>query len=429
MQLILKRACAGFLWLLLLLPALQAKFRWLPELPLAGAYTVAPRAEWSRAGMADNSYQGALERYLEDRIGFRTFVIRLRNQLGYSVFHESWASSMGVGRHGVLFEVPMDAYLGTDYVGDAEVALNVRRFRVVQDTLARHGVQLVFVIAPGKPRVMAESLPPAIATSPRTLSNYEAYAKALPAAGVHTLDFSRALRRWKRTAPYPVATTGGAHWSMYGGLLAADSLFAYLRHTLHVTPAPFRTTGYDLTTTPRDTDDDLAKTLNLLWPAGTEQLAYPKLEFPGLPAGQARPNLLLIADSFGWTWASTVLEQTFSDQSRYWYYNTEVVWPGNTPEGRDLSQLKRRDQYLGRDVIVVMFNERNLAKFDKGFSREVFNLFYPLQPADHARYAALMRELRAQATWEESTAADFEMKLGQRVADAISREQLNMAKR
>lgn len=428
MQAILKGVCGGFLWLLLLMPALQAKFRWLPETPLDGAYTVAPRAEWSLAGMADNSYQNALEHYVEDRIGFRNFVIRLRNQLGYSLFHESWASSMGVGRHGVLFELPMNAYLGNDYVGDATVAFNVRRFKAVQDTLARHGVQLVFAIAPGKARLMSEYLPAAIANSPRSRSNYEAYAKALPAAGVHVLDFSQALRRWKRTAPYPLATKGGAHWSMYGGLRAADSLFAYMRQTLHVVPAPFKVAGYELTTTPRNTDDDLAKTLNLVWVDNQEQLAYPKLQFPGLPAGQAKPNLLLIADSFGWTWAYTVLENTFSDKSRYWYYNWEMAWPANTPEGRDLSLLKRRDQYLSRDVIVVMFNEGNLVKFDKGFSQEVFNLFYPLQPADHARFAAVVSELRAKATWEESTADDFEQKTGQQAADLVSLERLNTSK-
>ncbi|MFD1467931.1 hypothetical protein ACFQ48_06820 [Hymenobacter caeli] len=420
-----KRLLFGFLLLLLLVPALQAKFHWLDEVPLGGAYTVAPRPEFSWASLVDNTFQPALERYLEDRIGFRGFFVRLRNQLGYSVFHESWAGNFAVGRGGVLFEQePIDAYLGRDYVGDEEVRFNARRFRSAQDSLARHGVQVVFVIAPSKATFMPENLPRAARAQPRARTNYAAYAAALPAAGVHVLDFSRAFRQWRRTAPYPLFTKGGTHWSMYGGVRAADSLLAYLRHTLGVRPAPLRITGYEQSTTPRETDADLVTALNLLVAPASEPLAYPQLEFPPLGPGQAKPNLLLVADSFGWTWMYTHIPNCFSDQTRYWYYNAEVAWPDveQTPEGRDLAQLKTRAQYLARDVIVVMFNERNLVTFDKGFSRDVFNVFHPTTAADNARFNALVDEFRRKATWEEQAQEGFEQRIGAKASAILDRE-------
>lgn len=420
---VFKRFCGTLLLLLLLLPALQAKLRWAPEASLNGAFELAPRIKFSIAGLTENSFQPALERYLEDRIGFRGFLIRLRNQLGYSVFRESWANHMVVGRHRVLFEREyIDAYLGTDYVGDEEVRFNTRRLRLVQDSLARHGVPLVFIIAPSKATFMPENMPTAArqqASARARRTNYDAYARALPAAGVHVLDMSRAFRRWKPTAPHPLFTTGGTHWSMYGGMRAADTLQTYLRQVLGVRPVPFQVTGTELTTSPRDTDDDITKTLNLLVVPHTEELAYPSLDFRPNPADPPAPNLLLIADSFGWTWVyNNFFSKSFSEKSHYWYYNWTIARPENPPQGPDIIKYKNRQQYLGRDVIVVMFNELNLKEFDKGFSRELFNIFCPYHPADYTRYAALIAEQRTKATWEESAQEGFEHHITE-VANAI----------
>ena len=185
MPTLLKRLCGGFLLLLLLLPALQAKLGWINDMPLDGVFEVAPHPELSAAGLRDNSYQPALEQYLEDRIGFRGLLIRLRNQLGYSVFDESRAASLAVGRDKHLFGWDyINAYLGRSFVGEDVVRFNVRRLRSVQDSLARHGVPLVFVIAPSKVTFMPENLPWRARQQPRTRTNYAAYAAAMQAAGV-----------------------------------------------------------------------------------------------------------------------------------------------------------------------------------------------------------------------------------------------------
>lgn len=424
----LKRLCLVLLSLPLLLPVGQAWLHWFVEKPLDGAYEQAARPELSPNGLLDNTYQPALERYVEEQVGFRPYLIRLRNQVVFGLFQESRARNFAVGRYPVLFEqVYIDAYLGHDYRGEEEIRFNAQRLRSVQDSLARHGVRLVFAIAPSKATFMPENLPAAVRRQGRSRTNYAAYAAALPAAGVHVLDFSAAFRRWKRTAPYPLFAPGGTHWSMYGGARAADSLAQYLRRRLQVPCAPFRLDSVELATRPRETDGDIVKALNLLWRPPSGKLAYPKLCFGVLPAGNAKPNLLLIADSFGWTWIyNHFFEGSFAAASRYWYYNAAVAWPGSerTPEGRDLSQLKRLNQYLGRDVIVVMFNEAGLAQFDRGFSRELFNLFHPYTAADHARYAALMADFRRKATWEESVREDFEQRLNLAAGAALDRERL-----
>lgn len=426
MVLLFKRLLLGLLLAILLLPAVQAELHWVKEKPLNGAFEVAPPAKFNAAGLLANAYQPALERYLEDRIGFRSILIRLRNQLQYSLFQMSPAANFAVGRHRTLFEQAyIDAYLGTDYVGDDQVRFNARRFRSVQDTLANHGVRLVFVIAPSKATFMPENLPPAVRQRARARSNYAAYAQALPAAGVHLLDLSRAFRQWKRTSPYPLFAPGGTHWSLYGGARAADSLRAYLHDSLQLAPAAFGLGQPELTTKPRDTDADIAAAMNLLFAPRAGTLAYPRLEFHPRPAGPPKPNLLLVADSFGWTWITNgFFDGAFADQSRYWYYNGEVAWPGpeRTPEGRDINQLKRREQYLARDVVVLMFSEYGLAEFDRGFSRELYTLFRPYTPAEQAHYVLLVEELRQKAAWEDAVKDGFEQRISTTANARLDRE-------
>lgn len=425
---IIKQLCCGLLWLLLLAPALQAKWQWIPVPALNGVYELAPKAEFSVEALFANRFQPALESYLEDRIGFRSWLIQLRNQLGYSVFNESWANHIAVGRDHRLFPPEdLDAYVGTDYVGDEQIQFDARRARAVQDTLARHGVQLVYVLAPGKADFMPEYMPWNYRHRVPTRSNYRAYAEALPAAGVHVVDMAQAFRQWKVASPYPLFTPGGMHWSTYGAARAADSLQRYLRQTLHVAAAPFQLSAPEITTTARDSDDDLAKTLNLIAADPPGKLAYPKLEFDPIPPTQAKPNILLIGDSFGWPIVnSQFLTGSFSPQSRYWYYNSEVAWPGPelTPEGRDIQQQKNRGQYLSRDVIMVLFYTRNLHTFDKGFSQEVFRLFTPYTAANTTRREALLQKMRAKASWEESTKPDFEQHLADTVNLLMDRERL-----
>src|SRR5690349_14354700 len=99
----MKRALFLVLLLLLLVPGLQAKFQWLAETPLAGAYVQAPHPEFSVQSLLAGTYQPQLEQYLEDRIGFRSGLIRLRNQLSFSLLRVARSSDLVIGRHDVLF--------------------------------------------------------------------------------------------------------------------------------------------------------------------------------------------------------------------------------------------------------------------------------------------------------------------------------------
>lgn len=378
-----KQRVFGALLLLLLLPAIQTwlNIKIFRTSPLAGYAEPAPRPTLTWQSLRDNTYQPALERYLTEHIGFHDLLIRPRNQLAYSLFEQTRAHGVIMGQDKTLFEKdPILGYLGLDTVPSEEVRANVQRFRVVQDTLARRGKLLVFVIAPSKAAIYPELLPAPYHGQQPHRSNYDRYAASMREAGLNVLDFGALFRQWKDTSSYPLFARGGIHWSGYGLTLAADTLFPYLEQRAHLNLPDFRRTGLEVTTTPRHPDGDMTKALNLLWDPTSLPLGYPTVQFPPLRSGQRRPRLLVVGDSFVWNFIEQYpyLDSLFAPDSRFWYYNQVVVWRKQHDQltgETNVAQLDRKAELLRFDIVLVLFNEHNLKVFDQGFSQDALRAF------------------------------------------------------
>jgi hypothetical protein len=378
-----KRWILGGLLLLLVLPALQGwlNMKFLRTSPLAGYSEPAPRPTFTWDSLRNNTYQPALERYLTEHIGLHDQLIRPRNQVAYSLFGQTRARQVVMGERGFLFEeAPILSYLGQDTVSKAEILSHVGQFRALQDTLARRGKLLVFVLAPGKAALYPEMLPAAYRNRRRVPSNYERYAPRMREAGLNVFDLAALFRQWKDTASYPLFPRGGIHWSGYGLTLAADTLFPYLEQRAHLDLPDFRRTGLEVSTQPRHPDADMTKALNLLWNPTDGPLGYPTVRFEPVRAGQRRPHLLVAGDSFVWSLIEQYpyLDSLFTPDSRFWYYNKEVVWrkyqdkvPGETV----VANLDRKAEILRADIVLVLFTEHNLIYFDHGFSQGALEAF------------------------------------------------------
>lgn len=378
-----KRVLLGLLLALLLLPAVQT---WLNikilRSNLSGYEAKAPKPGWHLDSLLGGTYQPALERYATEHLGLREQLIRPRNQLAYSLFGRSSNQQIIIGHDGALFEAgTIGAALGqTAPVPGAELRQHVREFRQLQDSLARRGKLLVLAIPPAKAAFYAELLPEAYRAAPHADSTtYQRYAAALRTAGVNVVDFVPVFQRWKAAAPYPLFPRGGTHWSGYGVVRAADTLFRYVARRGGFRLRDVRVGPPEVSTTPRYTDHDLAQTLNMLWEPAAWPLAYPTVEFGPPQPGQSRPRLLLVGDSFGWSFIEfyPYAAELFGPDSHYWYYNREVQWTNDNPthhvpeEQYEVGRLNRREQLAAHDVVVVLVNEANLVSFDFGFSADM----------------------------------------------------------
>lgn len=404
----LKRLCFALPLLLLLLPSLQARFEWF-DMEKLGGYTgtePAPHPTFSWEALLDNSYQTNLEHYLEDRVGFREGMIRLRNQVAYSLLKVSKANKVLVGDDNVLLdETAIRAYLGQNFVGEKKIQTDVRKFKAVQDTLARRGILLVFAIAPDKANYYAAQQPAYFRRQPRTETNYAAYARQMRASGVNLLDFAQAFDKWRDTASYPLFPRGGIHWSGYGITLAADTLIHYLEQHGKF-DLPDITVGHiNVTDEPYDTDNDVAKAMNLLWQPPAYRMRYTFIEPHAPKPGQQKPSLLLVGDSFCWSFLGfyPYFQNLFDDKLQFWYYNSQVEWgaPADNPYGHDVHALNRKAEILARKVVLVLFTQHNLVGFDGGFSRDAYNLFNPYTRADSVKITALERQISQKPNLED----------------------------
>lgn len=378
-----KRRIFGVLLLLWLLPAIQSGlnmkvFRAQPP----GYEAPVPRPVISIKGLWSSSFQSGLEQYATQKLGFRKWLLRPRNQVIYSLFNKMCLPVVQ-GRHGMLFEkTPLLAALGrVPALSPAEVQARVQRLRVVQDTLARRGKLLLFVIAPSKASIYPENWPDSCQGWGHQLTNYERLRGPLQASGINLLDLGTVFRTWKKTSPYPLFPQGGIHWSAYGLTRAADTLrrFFNARSRFHL-PA-VRQTGLRVGEAPRGTDDDLLKLQNMFFdPLPNPPLAYPDLVFAAPAAGQPLPRVLLIADSFAWSMIEfyPYLDSWFGPGSQFWFYNNEVAWSkedGGAPVSTVVAEHDLRAELASHDVVLLLFSEQSLLQADFGFTEKALLTF------------------------------------------------------
>lgn len=368
-----KRRLLRTLFILCLLPALQTglnmKFF---RLPGVGFELPRRRPGFSWAALLAGTYQDSLEHYAAQKLGFRYWLIRPRNQLRFTLFSQSSTPEIVIGKQHQLFERgPLQGYLNRQrQISEAEIRERVRVLRAVQDSLARRGKLLLFAIAPAKPSFYSELLPDSCRSLGTPARNYRLHAQAMHNAGINVVDFSALFKAWKATSPYPLFSPGGTHWSGYGVTRAADTLFRLMEQRGRFRLPQWHHSELEISWTPRSTDDDLARVLNLLVPSAVP-LAYPALSFDPPRNGRAQPRLLLVGDSFGYSLFQfyPYLQHLCAPGSHFWYYNQEVQYPRDNGPVPRVSDLNLREQLAAHDVVLLLFTEHNLADFDQQFSQ------------------------------------------------------------
>lgn len=397
---------------MVLVPVLQGRFHFSKEAGLHGAFAEVARPTLTWDSLRANTYQPALEQYMEEQLGFRAYLVRLRNQLKFSLFRTLESREILVGQHNMLFQPSAVAsYAGHDCLPAAEVRFRVRRLRAVQRALRQHGVQFLFVLAPGKARLYPENLPPAQRPAPGTPTNYTRFTAALQADSVALLNFVPVFAHWKSTRPYPLFPSAGAHWSGYGATLAADTLLRCLEQLGQLRFPLVRTVGppriVHTADSLRGTDNDLSWLMNLMWLPAATPLAYRQLAFAPPGPGQMRPSALFVGDSFTWGLMlfSPYMQREFAEDTRFWYYNNAVHLPDSVyhDTGQKVADLNLRQQLESRRFVVLVLTEHNLAENEFGFTEQVYHLYHPLTAADQTAIDKLAEKLTSQATWEEQT--------------------------
>ena len=366
-----------FLFIILLLPFIQQYFPFITSEPLYGYLPAAPDFGFSWSKWWAGTYRDEKGTYINDNIGFRPDLIRANNQVDYTLFNKINTSNVVAGsNHSLYMGTYIDCYFGKDYIGYDAILEKMKKFRALSDTLARLGKSLILVHSPSKEFMYPEYIPGSFKNTTRSTTNFETYLRIGDSLKINQLDFNTWFCSMKNTSKELLYPKQGIHWSVYGSYLAADSLIKYIEklRNIHM-PHPVWTRIVH-TDQPRDSDNDIEKILNLIYPVTTEIFSYPEVSYTDDPA-MVKPNVIYIGDSFLQIWLTDGVMAHVNKNWQFWllFY---LVFEG--PDGRQQKNIPEYDwinAINNTDCIVLMNTSINLSLLGHGFIEKAYDHYFP----------------------------------------------------
>ena len=348
------------------------KYGFVVDKKLSGVFTYLTPKELKFKSWFDGSFQENRNAFTEENIAFRNWLVKLKNQIHFSLFKESGNKTVVVGKDNVLFEKRyLDSYIGKDYLGEKEVYKRTKQLEAVQAKLQKKGKQLLVILAPSKPHLFSDKLPIEFAPQPTVNSNYKAFKFALSNSSINTIDFNEWMLKIADTSRYTLIPQNGAHWSNYFASISGDSIIRKIEKLTQKKMRHFSASKYDVSENAGKSEDDLLFIMNLIIPLKNKPLADPQLVFAG-DNSAFKPNVIAIADSYYWNLIfMNIPLEVFDFESQYWYYNKKVFTFKVADE--DISKIDFKASIKEADVVLIIATEPNLVEFPYGFENQFNN--------------------------------------------------------
>lgn len=361
--------------ILLSLPAIQ-KTGWLfNENKLDGDFVLTEKPKLDFKTLYSGAFQNNFNKYIEDHIGFRNILIRLKNTIEFYAFNKSIAEGVIVGKNNILFEHDyIRAYHGEDFIGKISISRKLRRLKFLQKYLKEtQNIDIILCLEPSKIRFMPEFLPDKYRRKDSVHTNYDYLVKVADSLNLNYIDINKYFIQLKGKSEYPLFPKYGTHWSNYGSSIGADTIFNTFEKLAGYNLRNFKVNKYKVSKTPKHPDYDIGKACNLLWMLPAEELAIPELSYQQF---DKTGNLLVVGDSFYWTiFNSGTPDSLFSGQD-FWYYN-KSVYPDFYTKKTKTNSLNLKTEVEKRSAILITITERFLRNFAWKFIDNLYTLYAP----------------------------------------------------
>ncbi|MFM2135492.1 MAG: hypothetical protein RL021_892 [Bacteroidota bacterium] len=388
----LKSVSVLLIQVVLLLSYFQNRTRLFNIEPLKGAITKVERVYISVQGWHNESYQKGKEAFLNQEFGFRNTLVRINNQLYYSLFRQAKANGVIIGREGYLFEEAyIKDYYGESFVGQKRVDSVVKRLISVDSVFKRMGKTLLVVFAPGKASFYPEYIPDRYQRV-NDSTNYKSYRDAIAKSGLLFIDFNAWFIANKESSPFLLYPKTGIHWSDYGAVLAIDSINRYLATVRGYDPVDVYWNEFYQNDSVSQIDADIEAGMNILCSIDKPRLRYPKLQY--FEEGRDRIKLMNIGDSFFWNIFGKEVCKRIFDTTTFGFYFHEIHSPYvNGIMDRD--QVDVKSLIAKHDVVMLLNTEGTMLNFPFDFDRIAYNL-YCTELSDTAFYNRKLEEIKQQ---------------------------------
>jgi len=374
------------LLLILLLPAIQ-QFANFPHVKgLKGAITIPTRPSISLKAYFNASLQDSMDTYVENTVGYRPDLVRLHNQLQYSLFDTINAHGVIIGKNGYLFELNyIKSLYGLNFVGFEKIKKDITETVVVNDWLTAQGKHLIVVLAPGKASFFPDKVPDAYKPDSVGFTNNKLYVDSLSKHKIPLIDGNNYFLRIRYTSRYALFAKSGIHWSYYGMGLIFDSLIQDMEQLSGKHFIDFGIKKVEVSNKLRSPDQDLWEGMNIFIRPDDYPMPYPLFYFDN-PVKENMPNVIVVADSYYWQWfGSGYASQAFKSHD-FWYYNTQVL-PGNGDKAIEKHHVDILTRVMATDFIVLLQTDANMDRYSFGF---IHDLYLAIQNLNYLSHEDLM---------------------------------------
>jgi hypothetical protein len=361
--------------LALFVPLVQMKLKIDDHQKLEGGISIASKPEFKKETYWNLNWQDEFGKYVNDNFGFRTWYVKLINQVRYSIFNYSKAPGVVVGRDGELFiESYIDDYIGKNYIGYSKTHETVTKIKTLQDSLKSRGKDLIVVFAPGKASYYPELLPIYYLSKQKDSTNYKTYAEALQNQKVNFIDLNKWFFENKKSFKHKVYPKYGTHWNHYGMTLALDTLIKYIEHKRNINIPDFTYPIINYNSKLKGNDFDIGILMNFISPIQKDANPYPVYKVKNDGNDYTKPDVLIVGDSYWWCMVGENLPKQFFREDEYWFYNKDVVFQNNQQKDK-VKELNLSSSLSQRDVVVLMATEATFYMFPYGFVDNAFKLY------------------------------------------------------
>tara|TARA_Y100000589_G_C27186771_1_gene643032 strand:- start:1759 stop:2895 length:1137 start_codon:yes stop_codon:yes gene_type:complete len=342
--------------------------------PLKGENTELPFPQLKLESLILGSYTDSLNDYLKTNFTLRGMAIRTRNQIDYTIFNQTHARSVLVGKNGYLFEENyIKAALGTDNFDESKFEEKISLLEELYDST---GVPIFVALAPGKASYFIDFIPDKY-TANDSVKADRTYLKwkqrVDESEKLHLVDLKFQLDPLEDLFP-----KNGIHWSEWAQVEAFnilnDALDLYLPNNKH--PLNFVVDSVYRSDQMEGTDEDIESGLNLWQDIPDLETTYYKVSWE-VNDSTSKPRVLLIGDSYAWGVVNRGVLKHSYDDGEFWYYNQVVHGPkhlgtadfGKTPF--EVHEIKSKSDFHKTlkqfNAIVLLSTDANLHKFPFGF--------------------------------------------------------------
>lgn len=360
-----------FLLVLLCAPWYQQTWPVMETMPLHGDYGDTEPVDLTWENWCSGEFQTSYDKWHRQHFGFSTTMVRVRNQVDYSLYGKVHAKEIVVGKEEYLFAEPyLDAWAGTNALSEKDVRKMAGKLLDMQNRLKKRGKTLVIVLAPGKPSFFPEFVPQRYVDIRKPTNNSKLMSAVFREVGINLLDFNHDFIAQKNHAPFPLFGKTGIHWSNYGALLSLQKFVAFVEQVRGTDLPDFQLRDVRLSKELMDPDGDLGELINLYFPIAHAEMAI--VDGAWEPSeGHETLRLTAFFDSFFYPWLNSGIEACFRDVHGFYYDSEPSHTTENDPDGNPWNSFSTKEAAVKSvdhsDVILFLATEQNYGWLGFGY--------------------------------------------------------------